>query len=78
MASILKKSLGIATIVGVTAFVTSHVVSQDYEHQIGEMDEAMQTVMKRMKKLGRKGMLPPGMGGAMPGGLPGMPPGRLG
>ncbi len=39
--------------------------------------QQMQTVMKRMKKMGRKGMLPPGMGGALPGGLPGMPPGGL-
>ncbi len=39
--------------------------------------QQMQTMMKRMKKLGRKGMLPAGLGGDMPGALPGFPPGGL-
>ena len=37
----------------------------------------MQTMMKRMKKLGRRGMLPAGLGGDMPGARPGFPPGGL-
>ena len=39
--------------------------------------QQMQTMMKRMKKLGRRGMLPAGLGGDMPGARPGFPPGGL-